>query len=184
MWMCCGVAANVLSDSAASLSGYVASTAASKKKNLKKPCRHKNWCPRWHWWASRTARMFFEWCRRLPLGGRVCSARAPLGSTQRTKEDTFNLSTKPREPRGALWTYSGSAVVLSWDLTHKNTQTGTRTSQSHWLLLAQHKHMRFAPSAYKTYAFAQRHKSDKNIPVNLAKTATLPFLPLTSKCSI
>ena len=41
------------------------------------------------------------------------------------------------------------------------------------------KHTRpFAPSAYKTYAFAQRHKSDKNIPVKLAKTATaaLPFL--------
>ena len=36
MWMCCGVAATVLSDSAASLSGYVASTAASKKKKTKK----------------------------------------------------------------------------------------------------------------------------------------------------
>ena len=34
---------------------------------------------------------------------------------------------------GVLWTYSGSVVVLSWDLTHKNTQTcrhwGTRMSR-------------------------------------------------------
>ena len=31
--------------------------------------------------------------------------------------------------RGSLvvpWTYSGSGVVLSWDLTHKNTQTSTQ----------------------------------------------------------
>ena len=41
MWMCCGVAATVLSDSAASLSGYVASTAASKKKKKKKPAGTK-----------------------------------------------------------------------------------------------------------------------------------------------
>ena len=46
-----------------------------------------------------------------------------------------------------------------------------------WPALDTDKHT-FAPSAYKTYVFVQRHKSDKNIPVNLAKTATaaLPFL--------
>ena len=27
---------------------------------------------------------------------------------------------------GVLWTYSGSGVVLSWDLTNKNTQTSTQ----------------------------------------------------------
>ena len=27
---------------------------------------------------------------------------------------------------GVVWTYSGSVVVLSWDLTHKNTQTSTQ----------------------------------------------------------
>ena len=81
---------------------------------------------------------------------------------------------------GVLWTYSGSVVVLSWNLTHKNTQTSTqahacRVTDTDPTVLARHKHTRFAP---RTYAFAQRHKSDKNIPVNVAKTtsAALPFL--------
>ena len=77
---------------------------------------------------------------------------------------------------GVLWTYSGSVVVLSWDSTHKNTQISTLAHAyvtPHWPYLARHKHARFASSAYKTYAFAQRHKSDKNRPVNLAKEKLL-----------
>ena len=90
--MCCGVAAIVLSDSAAYLTGYVASTAAPKKN--KKTCRHKNRCP---WWASTAPKNLWRnyvgtsvWSS-LPC---TCSIRR---STQRTKEiDTFNPSTKPR----------------------------------------------------------------------------------------
>ena len=53
-------------------------------------------------------------------------------------------------------------------------QTGTRMSR-HTDRSSLDTNTRFAQW---TYAFAQRHKSDKNIPVNLAKTATaaLPFL--------
>ena len=35
--------------------------------------------------------------------------------------------TPNRGSLGVLWTYSGSSVVPSWDLTHKNTQTSTQT---------------------------------------------------------
>ena len=78
-----------------------------------------------------------------------------------------------------LWTYSGSVVVLSWDLTHKKTRRqahGHTHVSSHWpSRLVRHKHARSAPSAYETHAFAQRHKSDKNRPVNLAcKLLLLP----------
>jgi len=69
---------------------------------------------------------------------------------------------------GVLWTYSGSVVVLSWDSTHKNTQISTLAHACHVTLTLP----RSTP-AYKTYAFAQRHKSDKNRPVNLAKEKLL-----------
>ena len=84
---------------------------------------------------------------------------------------------------GVFWTYSGSVVVLSWDLTHKNTQTSTQVHACRVTLTLARSgdtNTRGSPrrSAYKTYAFEQTHKFDKKIPVILAKTATaaLPFL--------
>ena len=90
---------------------------------------------------------------------------------------------------GVLWLNlfrlrCGSVLGIYWPTktrrqAHRHTPVTSLT-----LTLARSTHTRFAPSAYKTYAFAQRHKFDKNIPVNLAKTATaaLPFL--YSKCSV
>ena len=74
------VAAIVLSDSVAYLTGYVASTATPKKK--KKKCWHRNGCPR----RASTARNFlwrnyvgdFRWSSLLCM----CST----GNIQRTKE--------------------------------------------------------------------------------------------------
>ena len=99
---------------------------------------------------------------------------------ERKKQTRLTLAPN-RGSLGVLWTYSVSIVVLSWDLTHKNTQTSTKSHACRVTLTPARSgdaNTRFAPSAYKTHTFAQRHKSDKNIPVNLAKTATaaLPFL--------
>ena len=81
-------------------------------------------------------------------------------------------------------------MVLSYTEKHLDKpHTGTRMSRhaDPSSLDTNTTDTRLASSAYQTYAFAQRHKSDKNIPVNLAKTATaaLPFpAVLTSKCSV
>ena len=73
---------------------------------------------------------------------------------------------------GVLWTYSGSGVVLSWDLTHKKTRKQAHYRHTHVASLT------LTIARRSTQTHAQRHKFDKNIPVNLAKTAiaALPFL--------
>ena len=93
-----------------------------KNKTKNKNCRHRNRRPRW-------ACNFLWRCRRLPLG-RVCSARAPLELPKERRNKTTSSTLAPnRGSLGVLWTYSGSVVVLSWDLTHKNTQTSTQAHE-------------------------------------------------------
>ena len=78
---------------------------------------------------------------------------------------------------GVFWAYSGSVVVLPWDLTHnlKHADKHTGTSMSRHTdssSLDTNYDTGFAP---RTYAFAQRPKSDKNIPVN--RSPKLLLLP-------
>ena len=179
---------------AASLSSYVASTATPKNKTKKqqqqqtKNCRHRNRCPRW---ASRTARssvcdvIMSANFRLVEFALHVLHWKYP-----KNERNKIRLTLAPnRGSLGMLWTFSGSVVVLSWDLTHKNTQTST---QAH----ACRSHS--DPSSLDTNTLGSPcprikhtllHKDinlTKNIPVNLTNTAiaALPFLPLTSKCSI
>ena len=58
----------------------------------------------------------------------VCSARAPFQVLNpKNERNKTRLTLAPnRGILGVFWTYSGSVVVLSWDLTHKNTQTSTQ----------------------------------------------------------
>ena len=174
-------------------SGYVASTATppppptttTKNNN----CRHRNRCPRW----ARTARNFLRQWRNFNYVGvfRLDDfARAPFDVPKERKKTGLTLAPNRCSLGGVLWTYSGLGVVLSWDLTHKNTQTST---QAHACRLTDtdpsslDTNTRGSPCPRIKHAFAQRHKSDKNIPVNLAKTATAALIPisvLTSKCSV
>ena len=77
--------------------------------------------------------------------------------------------------------------MLSWDLTHKNTQTSTQAHACRvTLTLALYTNTRgrwLRPRIKHTLLHKDINLSDKNIPVNFAKTATaaLPFLYLTSK---
>ena len=61
---------------------------------------------------------------------------------------------------GVLWTYSGSGVVLSWDLTRKNTQTSTqahRRMSRHTDPSSLNTNTHGSPRPrIKTHAFAQR----------------------------
>ena len=157
-----------------------------KKKNNNKNCKHINRCPRW----ESTARIFCDVIyvgdfRLVEFALHVLHSKYPNNERNKTR-----LTLAPnRGSLGMLWTYSGSVVVLSWDLTHTHTHTHTHTQKkntrrqahahtnvsSHWPSLARHKHARSAPSAYETHAFAQRHKTDRNRPVNLA--CKLQLLP-------
>ena len=110
---------------------------------------------------------------RLVEFAQQCSLEVP----KERKKARLTLAPN-RGCHGVLWTYSGSVVVLSWDLTHKNTQTSTQAHLSrHTSSLDTNTRGSPRPRIKHVNTFAQRHKSDKNIPVNLAKTATaaLPF---------
>ena len=78
---------------------------------------------------------------------------------------------------GVLWTYSGLVVVLSWDLTHKNTQTSTQAHACRLTLtLARSTRTHVVrPVRVSKHTLLHWHKSDKNIPVNLVKTVTAAF---------
>ena len=105
------------------------------------------------------------------------------GTGQRAKLRNKTHLAPKRDSLGVLWTYSGSVVVLSWDLIHnENTQTSTQTHACRaTLTLARSTQTRGGsprPRIKHTPLHKDWHKSDKNLPVNLAKTATaaLPFL--------
>ena len=81
---------------------------------------------------------------------------------------------------GVLWTYSGSVVVLrSWGFNpqkHSDKHTGTHMSR-HTDPSSLDTSTRGSPRPCIKHTLLHRHKSDENIPVNIAKTATaaLPF---------
>ena len=78
--MCCAVAAIVLSDSAAYLTGYVASTATPKKKQLKNMQALKQVC------KMGQPAIFCDVTMSATSVGRICSARAPLEVPKEQKE--------------------------------------------------------------------------------------------------
>ena len=79
--MCYGVAAIVLSDSAAYLTGYVASSATPKKKKLKHTGTKTGVQDR-----QALPAIFCDVIMSATSVGRVCSATCSIRSTQRTKE--------------------------------------------------------------------------------------------------
>ena len=101
------------------INGYTKKQKQKKQNN----CRHRNRCPRW----ASTARNFL-W--RNYVGDfrlvEFALARAPFQVLKERKKQTRLTLTPIRGSLGVLCTYSGSVVVLSWDLTYKNTQTSTQ----------------------------------------------------------
>ena len=92
--MCCGVAAIVLSDSTAYLTGYVASTDTPKKQTKNMQAQKQ---PGVQDGPALPAIFCDVICQRLPLVDWVYSARAPLEVPKEwKKQDTFNPSTEPR----------------------------------------------------------------------------------------
>ena len=147
-----------------------------KQKNKTKKCRQRN-CPLF---------ILFIFCDVIMSATSAWSSFSALrdvllngGTSQRAKE-TRHVSLAPnRGNLGVLWTYSGTVVVLSWDLTHnKNWRTSTQTHA--WRVTlntdpslldtnrrgSTRPRIKHTPLRIKTSDF-------KNRPVNLAKTAAL-----------
>ena len=103
---------------------YIKINGHSFKKNIKKQtnknCRHRNRRPQFFCDVIMSASS--AWSSQIALHVLRGHWRYPKSERNKTR-----LTLAPnRGSLGVLWTYSGSVVVLSWDSTHKNTQTSTQ----------------------------------------------------------